>query len=79
MQGHRSNSIYRRLEKGTWTDYEVIMTAELKFKGSGGFRDCGAWDRNYLWSQRRVYFTLFSVAIVMHSGVEEGDAGGASP
>ena len=31
----------RSLEKGTRTDYDVIMKSEFKFKGNGGFRDCG--------------------------------------
>ena len=34
----------RRLGKDICNDYDVIMTAEFKFKGSGGLRDCGALD-----------------------------------
>ena len=50
----------RSLEKGASAD----MTSQ--FKGSGGFKDCGAWDRNCLQGQRRVFFKLFSVEVVMH-------------
>ena len=58
----------RSLEKGTGTDCDVIVTSFFTFKGSGGFRDCGAWDRNYLQGKRRVFFKLFSAEIVMHHG-----------
>ena len=54
----------RSFDKGTCTDNNV--TLEFTFKCSGGFRGCGAWDRNYLRGKERVFFKLFSVEIAMH-------------
>ena len=68
FQGRRSNSKARgqKFGEGHWPDYDVIMTSYCK--GSGGFKDCGTWDRKYLWGKRRVFFKLFSVEVVMHHG-----------
>ena len=48
VQGHQSNSRAkggRSLEKGTCTDYDIIMTSEFKRTGSGGLKSCGARGR----------------------------------
>ena len=49
----------RNLEKGTCTDYDIIMISEFKFMGCGGFRDCGAWDGNYLRAKQRVFLCYY--------------------
>ena len=39
----------RSLDKGTCTDYDVIMMSEFSLRGSGGFRDGRAQGLNHLW------------------------------
>ena len=60
----------RSLEKGTCTNYDIIITSEFIFKSSGGSRDCGACDRHYLganeeYSSSYSPLKLFCIAVVL--------------